>query len=122
MSIESRVLIIGLLFLLKSLSGIWLSRSGRPINAVILTIHKIISLLTVVLISITIHHLRRDVGMSAVEIGAIIVTGLLFLFTILSGGLLSADKPAHTAVLTFHKVAPFLTILSTAVTIYFVVS
>jgi hypothetical protein len=118
MSTASRIAAIGVLFAFKFLFGIWLTRSGKPYSVVVLTIHKIISLLTVVLIVIAIRHLRLGVGMSAVEIGAGIVTGLLFLSAILSGGLLSTDKPTHAAILIAHKVTPFLTVLSTAVTIY----
>ena len=120
MRINSQVLGIGFLFTLKFLSGIWLTRSGKPYNAVILAVHKIISLLTVVLIAVAVRRWGRGVGMGAVEIGAIVVTGVLFLLTILSGGLLSTDRPTQAAILVVHRATPFLTVLSTAVTIYLV--
>jgi hypothetical protein len=118
MSLHLRLVAIGVLFLLKFLSGIWVGRSGKPIHTGILTIHKVISLLTVVFIAITIRHLRGDVGMSGVEIGVIVVTGVLFFFAILSGGLLSTGKPMHPAILIVHQVTPFLTALSTVVMVY----
>ena len=121
MSTELRLGAIGALFLLKFAAGFWLTRSGKPYNVAILTVHKIISLVIVALIGITIHRLRRSVGVSAVEIGAIVGTGLLFLLTIASGGLVSTDKPANVAILTAHRVLPYLTVLSTAVTMYLVV-
>jgi hypothetical protein len=120
MRTNSQVLGIGFLFTLKFLSGIWLTRSSKPYNAVILAAHKIISVLTVVLIAVAVRHWGQDASMGAVEIGALIATGVLFLLTILSGGFLSTDRPAHAAILVVHRAAPFLTVLSTAVTIYLV--
>ena len=120
MSILSRVIAIGVLFVFKFLSGVWLTFAGKPYNAAVLAIHKIISLLTVGLIAVTILYLRRGVGMNAVEIVAVVVTGLLFLLAILSGGLASIEKPTNAGILIIHRVAPFLAVLSTAVTIYFV--
>jgi hypothetical protein len=47
---------------------------------------------------------------------------LLFLATIISGGLLSTDKAMPTAILTMHQITPFLTVLTTAVTLYLLLS
>ena len=120
MSTRLRIVAIIALFLLKFLFGVLLTRSGKPYSVVMLALHKIISLLTVVLIGMTVYNLRRDVGLIAVEVGAIIVTGLLFVLTIATGGLLSTDKPAHAAITIVHRVVPFLAVLFTAVTIYLV--
>ena len=118
MSTEFRIVTIGVLFLTKFASGLWLSRAGKPHNAALLTVHKLISLLTVVLIAFLIRHLRRGVGLSGVEMGAIAVTGLLFLTGIVTGGLVSLEKPAHVVVSIAHKVAPYLSVISTAVMFY----
>ena len=117
---QIRVVGTGLLYLLVFLSGIRLSRAGKPYSTGLLTVHKLISLLTVVLIALTIRYLRRGVGLSAVEIVAIVVTGLLFLLSIASGGLVSTDKPQHTIISIAHKVSPYLALLSTAVMAYLV--
>jgi hypothetical protein len=58
------------------------------------------------------------VGLSAAEISAVVVTGLLFFFSIASGGLVSVDRPVPAAVSLAHRVTPFLTLLSTAVMAY----
>jgi hypothetical protein len=107
------------LFVLKFLFGIWLTRAGRPYNGVVLAVHKIISVLTAVLLGITVYLLGQDVGLGTPAVVGIIVTGLLFLLTIASGGLLSTDKPAHRAILIAHRVMPFLAVISTALTLYF---
>jgi hypothetical protein len=60
--------------------------------------------------------------LGALELVALAIAGLLFLGTIVTGGLLSTDKRMPAVVLTMHRIAPFLTVLSTAVTLYLLVS
>lgn len=121
MSTTWMVTLIGGLFVVKFLSGVWLTWAGRPYNVALITVHKLISLLAAVLIGILVYRLRRGVGLSPVEIVAVVVTGLLFLAAILSGGLTSVDRPMSAALLIVHRVTPFLTVLSTAATLYLVV-
>jgi hypothetical protein len=121
MSTATRIAITGLLFLLKLLSGYWLSRTGKPYSVGISTIHKVLSLLTVASIGLTVRHLRQGVGLSGAQIGGLVVNGLLFLAAIGTGGVLSMDRPVHTAVSIVHKVAPYVAAISTVVTIYLVV-
>lgn len=117
-AIQSRAVGAGLLFLFIFLSGYWLSHSGKPLNGIILTIHKLISLAAVVLLVITIHQANQVAQLGARELSAGVVTGLLFLGTIATGGLLSTAKPMPAAILRLHQITPYLTVLSTAVTLY----
>lgn len=104
-----------MLFLVIFVSGFWLSRSGKPYNVVIFTVHKLVSLGAVVFLAATIHQVA---GLGVAELLAGVVTGLLFLCTFISGGFLSTGKPMPAAVLKMHRVTPFLTVLSTTVTLY----
>ena len=115
---QSNVVGAGLFFLSIFLSGYWLSHSGKPLNVILLTIHKLISLAAVVFLGITIHQVNQAAKPGAIELIAGVVTGLFFLSAIISGGLLSTDKPMPAAILTIHRITPFLTVLSTAVTLY----
>ncbi|MCX6028787.1 MAG: hypothetical protein NT169_05740 [Chloroflexi bacterium] len=118
MSVEMRV-VVGLLFLLVTfISGIWLRRSGRPRPVALLTLHKLIPLAAIVLIGLTVRRLGNVAGMSAGAIGAVAVTGGLYLCAIASGGWLSTKQPAPAAISAIHVVAPPLTVLSTGVTLY----
>jgi hypothetical protein len=112
--------ITGLLFLLKLATGYWLSRSDKPYNVGISTIHKIVSLLTIASIALTVRALLQGIGLTGAQIAALVVTGLLFLTAIGTGGVLSTDRPAPTIVSLVHKVTPYLALASTAVTIYLV--
>jgi hypothetical protein len=112
----------GLFYVFIFLSGMWLSRSGKPLNAIILTIHKLISLAAVAFLVITMHQINQAAKLSAMELSAGAVTGLFFLGAIISGGLVSTGKPMPAAILTMHRITPFLTVLSTAATLYLLLS
>ncbi len=118
-AIQSSVGGIGLFFVFVFLSGVWLSRSGKPLNGIILTVHKLISLAVVVFLAVTIYPLNQASDLSAMGLVAGAVTGLFFLGAIVTGGLLSTGKPMPSAILTAHQAVPFLTVLSTATTLYF---
>jgi len=115
---QTRIIGTGLLYLFIFISGFWLSKSGKPYSVILLTIHKLISLAAVVFLAITIHRINQVARLSAAELIAGVVTGLFFLDAIVSGGLLSTDKPMPVVVLRMHQITPLLTVLSTAVTLY----
>ena len=115
---QTRIIGTGLLYLFIFISGFWLSKSGKPYSGIVLTIHKLISLAAVVFLVITIHRINQVAKLSAIELTAGVVTGLFFLGTIITGGLLSVDKPMPVVVLRMHQITPFLAVLSTAVTLY----
>ncbi|MDH5459116.1 MAG: hypothetical protein OEY26_10405 [Nitrospinota bacterium] len=118
----SRVAYTGLFFLFIFLSGIWLSHSGKPLNVIILTIHKSVGLAAGVFLVLTVYRIHQVAPLSPVEITAIVVTVLFFAGTVISGGLLSTDKPVPAAILRMHRITPVLTVLSTAVTLYLLLS
>jgi hypothetical protein len=113
----STVVGAGMVFLFIFLSGIWLGRYGRPFNSIILTFHKLISLAAAVALVVILYQANQVAALSATELAAGVVAGLLFLGTGICGGLLSTDKPMPTLVSTIHRIAPFLTVLSTAATL-----
>ncbi len=116
---ESREIVItGLLWLLTLISGVWLTNSGRPLNASIFAAHKIIVLLTIIATVWTIYQLTKGVEMRTIESSTIVITGILLLVAFISGALLSFDKLVNDALLNTHRVTPFLTLVSTAVTLY----
>jgi uncharacterized protein YneF (UPF0154 family) len=118
MNTTVRAVVAGLFFLFIFLSGIWLSRTGRPLNVAISTVHKLIGLAAGVFLLLTVTQQSRIVPLNATEWIAIVVTGLCFLGTVASGGFLSSDKPMPVAVLRVHQIVPILAVLSTATTLY----
>lgn len=120
MDTTAKAIIAGLFFLLVFLSGIWLSRKGRPLNAAISAVHKLVSLAAGIFLLMTIYQRNQVLPLGATEWIAIVVTGLCFLGTVASGGLLSSDKPAPVALLRVHQIVPVLTLLSSTATLYLV--
>ena len=116
-ALTSRIVWTGALFILVFLSGFWLYRSGRPINTVVLTVHKLIALGALILIGVTIYQVNQITPLSAAAIITTVVTGILFIVTIITGGLLSLEQPV-TAVAIVHKIGPFLTVAGVIVTLY----
>jgi hypothetical protein len=110
----------GLFFLFIFLSGLWLSRTGRPLHVGISTLHKLISLAAGIFLLVTLHQRNRVAPLRGAEWIAIGITGLCFLGTVASGAVLSSDQPMPVAVLRVHQVFPVLTALSTGATLYLV--
>jgi hypothetical protein len=119
---QLRVVGAGLFFLFIFLSGFWLSRSGKPYSVIITTIHKLIGLAAGVFLVMTVYQIHQAAPIGPVEITAIVVTVLFFAGTVATGGLLSTDKPMPVAISMMHKLSPYLTVLSTAVTLYLLLS
>lgn len=115
---QVRIVGTGLFFIFIFLSGIWLSRSGKPFNAIFVNIHKLISLAAVVFLVVTVYQINQVAALSTIEFVASVATGLFFLGAIISGGLASIDAPMPAAILPIHQITPFLTVLSTSVTLY----
>jgi len=113
----TRVVGAGLFFLFIFVSGVWLSRSGRPLNGSIFAVHKLVGLAAGVFLIMTMHQLNQVDPLSATEWTAIVATGLCFLGTVVSGGLLSTDKPMPVAILRGHQIVPVLAVMSTAVSL-----
>jgi hypothetical protein len=87
-----------------------------------LTIHKSVGLVAGVFLVMTVYRIHQVAPLSPVEITAILVTVLFFAGDVATGGLLSTDKPMSAAVLRMHQITPFLTVFSTAVTLYLLLS
>lgn len=119
-TVQLRFVGAGLSFLLILLSGFCLSRTGKPYSGIILSVHKLIALAAVILLGITIRRIHQAGALGAIELLVVAVGGLFFLGTMVTGGLLSIpmDKAMPGIVHKLHQVTPYLTVLSTAATLY----
>ena len=117
---SSKFLLAGLFFVFTLVSGFWLSRTGKPINVAILTIHKLISLGAGIFLGITIYRIHQVTPLSPPEMAAVAVTLLFFIAMIATGGMLSTAKPMPGVVLKVHQLMPYLVIISAFASIYLV--
>ena len=114
---QSTILVAGIFFGLIFLPGIWLKRSGKPYSVIVLTIHKLISLTAVGFLAKAVVQTNRTAPFRTTELTLAVATGVMFLTTIATGGLVSIDRPVPAAVKTLHRVTPILTALSTGLTL-----
>jgi FtsH-binding integral membrane protein len=118
MSTVAIVVAVTLSFFLIILSGIWLSRTGRPLNVPISTIHKLISLAAGVYLLVVVFQHNQQVPLGPAEWIAVVVTGLCFLAMAATGGVLASDKARPLPLLRAHQIMPALTVVSTGATLY----
>ena len=117
--LSSKVAYAGIGFLLTLISGVVLSKMGRPLNSAVFGAHKIIAVGTIVLIGLNIRDLAQVVGLQAVHPALIWGTGLLLLVLVVSGSLLSFDKLVLPITLRVHQIVPLLALAFSALSIYF---
>ncbi len=117
---NQKYIIAGLFLLFIILSGIWLSRTGRPLSVLILTLHKLISLGAVFFLVITVYQIHQLTPLNPLQLGSSVLTLLFFIILFATGGMLSTTKTMPVLVLRIHQIMPFLVVLSTSVALYLV--
>lgn len=129
--IQMKIVVIVAGFVLIFLTGYWLHRDGQhklstdlggsnlsvpageqPFNAGVLTLHKLVSLAAIVYLVVTVLNISKMAPLGKVELIACIITGVLFLGAVASGGILSAARDMPVVVQTLHKALSVLTVLS----------
>jgi hypothetical protein len=88
------------------------------LNIVIFTVHKLIALATVIFTGMAIYNLIKNTQIQFLIAALIVVVALCVLALFVTGALMSRDKPLNDNLLTVHKVAPFLVVISIVVTLY----
>jgi len=111
-----------LLFAVIFINGYWLSRSGKPYNGIVFNIHKLAALTAMVFFVIILYRTNRVDALNTAELIAGGITVLFFLVLFVTGALLSIEKQMPLIILKLHQIVPYLAVLSTSVTIYFLLS
>lgn len=118
--IGSKLISVGAFFLFIFLSGIWMSRTGRPHGMLPVTVHKLIGLALGIYLGRMVYQMHKVIPLSSTQIIAVAVTVLFFAVNVATGSLLSANKPMPEVVSVINKWFPYLTVVSTGVMIYLV--
>jgi len=121
------IIVTGLFFLFILLSGYWLSKMGKPYGSFPFNIHKLIGLAAGIFLVIIVIRRIRVAPLDSREIAVLATTVLIFILTVIAGGLLGAEdsgslknlpQPVKTAISVAHKAFPYLALLSLAATLY----
>ena len=120
--IISRGAISGVLYLLIFLSGYRLSHSGKPYSIIILTIHKLISLAVALILLMVVLQFIQSASLSIIELAISVITAIALLLTIITGGLLSTDRPTPPIIRKLHQITPFVCAIFSGVTLYYLIN
>ncbi len=94
--------------LLMIISGFTVSRTGRPYNSLLFTVHKLISLGTLVYMVIHFSRVDRGILFSMPVILIVLCTAILFISLFATGGMLSAMKSPSVFIERTHHILPYL--------------
>ncbi len=117
-SVQMRVIGAGIFFVFVFLSGLVLNRKGAPYSTVILTIHKLIALAVLAFLVLSAYRRHQLLPLEGLELAVVLITVLLFVATIATGGALSMNKVMPAIVSQLHMITPFLTVGAAAVALY----
>lgn len=121
-TITSKIITIGGLLLFVIVSGVILSKLGRPLNTLVFTIHKLSAVGVIVLLVININKMVRAGDIPTLHIAMIVIAGVLFLGLVASGISLSFEKPVPPIFLRAHQALPLLALASSTISYYLLVS
>ena len=114
----SKAIIAGMLFLVIFFTGYWLHRSGRPINTILLNLHKLIGVATAAFLFVTVNRLHQAEPLAPTVLAISLAAGLFFIATIITGGLVSLKKPPPVAIAFLHHLLPYLSALSSGAALF----
>lgn len=116
-SLVQKILLTAIFFLFLFVTGFWTSKSGKPVNLIKMNVHKFIALGVAVFVGITLFRAQPVNEWSALQVGAVVVSAVIAVAAIVTGGLASLAKPIPAATI-IHKVTPYLALLSAAAALY----
>jgi succinate dehydrogenase/fumarate reductase cytochrome b subunit len=117
-TIETRIILTAIITVLVLVTGVILNKKGKPYNEIITTVHKLLSLAIIVLSATIVYHQHKLIGLQPPEILLITLSALCFLSALVSGGLLTIEKPMPKYVNILHRLSSILSIGFSAFTIY----
>jgi len=79
----------------------------------VLTIHKFIGLGLAAFLGLTVYRVYTATPLTPSQVAITIFTILLFVTNVVTGSLLSTNKPMPGAVSTLNKLLPYLTVVAT---------
>ena len=106
--LEFKNVLSAIFFILMILSGIWMSRKGKPYNVLLFNFHKLISVATLVMIILIILAWSQVSSLTGSFMVLMILAGLVFVILMITGGLLNVKKETPPALLYTHRISPII--------------
>jgi hypothetical protein len=108
----------GIAFLLTLTFGVWLSNSGKPYNGILFNVHKLIALGAVIVTVVQLAQTFKTANALAAIIALLVMAAICVIALFASGALMSAGKLDYTLMLTIHRIAPVVVIITMALVVY----
>ncbi|MBN2348039.1 MAG: hypothetical protein JXJ22_04330 [Bacteroidales bacterium] len=112
MSLVLKIVVTGILFIVSIITGFWLHSIGRPLSTLMFTVHKLTAIVSVIFAVLIVSNQIKFTHPGTSVIVAALITGICVLFLIVSGALLSFEKPGIQMLVVVHNIAVGATILS----------
>ncbi len=119
MSFIQKVVVLTLLYILTIMSGFWLSHFGKPLNQIIMTLHKLIALASVIYSVVIIRSLLKNIEFHSLYLFLFVLSGIFVIILFVSGALLSREDTSYHIFSIIHLVTPFLTLISAGFLFYY---
>ena len=116
-TLESKLIVSGILFLLMIITGIVLSRNGKPYGTGLVTLHKLFSIAALVVVILAFAQQMKAAPNPLWTLMAVIA-GVLFIAAIASGALLTGEKAMPDWISLVHKLSTPAIILVIGFTFY----
>lgn len=112
---------IGTLFILVIITGIWLTREGKPYNPTLFNTHKLIALAGTLLTGILAYKLQQGIELSQFLGTLLIAAGIMFILLIVSGGLLNLEISFSKILKWIHRIVTGMAIIITTLLFYLLI-
>lgn len=106
------------LFVLSTLSGLWLSKSGRPLNTVVFTIHKLSAVGFIVFVVMYIYNPVKVAEPNSMLTLLIITSFISIIAVVLTGASMSFEREFPEYILRLHNIFPIPAVISLSLLIY----
>lgn len=108
----------GIFFIVLLATGIWLSITGRPLDTLVFTIHKLVGVGILVYLIVTAYRANQLFHLNFSELAISVVTVVLLISTIVAGGVLSIETSVPAIIWLIHQIGPILVVLSAVLMLY----
>ncbi len=100
-----------ILAIIMIILGVILTKTGKPYNIVLSTIHKVIAFILLILISLELINFLKINRPNSLQIILIILFAVTYIISFASGVLCLSSKETRQIILYTHRIAPFLSII-----------
>ncbi len=112
----SRSIIAGVLLIVTLISGVIVSVTSTPYNAVLFNVYKLLALSATILFGMAAYQMQHGVPMKPVVAVSLVVTATLDIALFASGAVLSIQKEPASIILLVHRVSSVPMAISSGVT------